>query len=63
MVNDWLIGFISSGSDSSSTVPKETRRSLRRDKIDYSTEDVMGLNVTPEFKQFVAGKLAEIIDK
>jgi len=39
------------------------RPSLRRDKIDYSTEDVMGLNVTPEFKQFVAGKLAEIIEK
>jgi hypothetical protein len=42
---------------------KTLKESLRRDKVDVSSNDVTGLNVTPEFKKYVAGKLAEIIDK
>ena len=37
--------------------------SLRRDKSTTTTDDPSGLNVTPEFKAYVAGKLAELIDK
>ena len=36
--------------------------SMRRDKLDTSN-NTNGLNVTPEFKNFVAGKLAELIDQ
>ena len=55
-----IFGHIS-GSDK--TLKKSTKPSLRRDKIDYSTEDVNALKVTPEFKTFVAAKLSDIIDK
>ena len=37
--------------------------SLRRDKSATINDDPSGLNVTPEFKTYVAGKLAELIDK
>ena len=38
--------------------------SLRRDKSATTNDDSAGgLNVTPEFKAYVAGKLAELIDK
>ena len=47
----------------SASVAKATKASLRRDKVEVSTNDVTGLNVTPEFKKYVAVKLAEIIDK
>ena len=39
--------------------------SLRRDKqqVIDNQKDVTGLNVTPEFKAFVAGKLSAIIEQ